>query len=386
MPVLNRIAAFAEDMTAWRQHLHANPELGFACHATADFIVQRLQEFGIDQIETGIAETGLVAVIEGQEPGPVIGLRADMDALPIEEETGLKYGSQVPGRMHACGHDGHVTMLLGAARYLSEARAFRGKAALIFQPAEENGAGGEVMVQEGIMERFGIEQVFAMHNSPGLPEGEIFTTPGPILAAADTIEIWLDGAGGHGALPARSRDPIPGAVALVQALQTIVSRNITAQDELVISVTQIHAGTADNIIPESCYICGTVRSFAPEMRDLAERRCAEIAEGIAAAHNLAARVVYTRGYPATVNTPDEAAFAADVAADVVGEDRVDAEFGRDMGAEDFAYMLEARPGAYLLLGAGEGPSLHNPGFDFNDRITPIGASLFARLVERAQPL
>jgi hippurate hydrolase len=384
MPVVNRIAAFADDMAGWRRHLHARPELGFDCHETARFVVERLQEFGVDRIETGIATSGIVAVIEGQGAGGTIGLRADMDALPIAEATGAAHASRHAGRMHACGHDGHTAMLLGAARYLAETRSFAGRVALIFQPAEENGGGGGVMVDEGVMERFGIERVFALHTAPGLSAGSFHTQPGPALASADTFNIHVTGRGGHGAMPHEAADPIPPALAIGQALDTVTSRNRHARDDLVISLTQVHAGTADNVIPDTAFLQGTVRCFAPEVRDMAERRIGEIVAGQAAAFGVAAALDYERGYPATVNDADAARFAAQVAGEV--SDAVDGEAGREMGAEDFSYMLAARPGAFLFLGQGEGPGLHHPEFDFNDAVAPVGASFFARLVERAQPL
>ena len=386
MPVLNRIAGLAPDMQAWRRHLHQQPELGFDCHETAAFVVERLAEFGITDITTGLAKTGVVAMIDGQGPGPTIGLRADMDALPIEEATGAAHASHVAGKMHACGHDGHTSMLLGAAKYLAETRNFSGRVALIFQPAEEQGGGAGVMCDEGLMERFGIERVFAIHNVPGLEEGRVLTTPGPIMAAVDTAHIYITGRGGHGAMPHETADPIPAAASLVGALQTIVSRNNYALDDLVISVTQIHSGTTDNVIPETAYLSATIRSFDPEVQKMVMRRMEEIVAGHATSYGVEARLDYQVGYPATINDAEAASFVADTAVEVVGEGLVDAQAGREMGAEDFAYMLQERPGAYLFLGAGPGAGLHHPEFDFNDEIAPIGASIFARLVERAQPL
>ena len=386
MPVLNRIADYADDMKRWRRHLHRHPELSFDCHETAAFIVERLHEIGVDEIHTGIARSGIVAILNGQGDGPTIGLRADMDALPIVEITGAEHASAVPGKMHACGHDGHVTMLLGAARYLAETRRFAGRVALIFQPAEEDGGGGEVMVQEGVMDRFGIGQVFGIHNAPNVPFGKFVTTPGPLMAAVDTAHVYVTGKGGHGATPQETVDPIIAAVGMIGALQSIVSRNTAAIDALVISVTQIHSGTASNIIPEEAWFCATIRSFTPHVRELAERRFREIVAGHAAAYNVTARIDYERGYPPTVNHPEETEFAAEVAREVSGKDLVDARADREMGAEDFSYMLEARPGAYLFLGTGPGAGLHHAAYDFNDDAAPIGASFFARLVERAQPL
>ena len=385
MPALNRIADFAPDLTAWRRHLHQHPELGFDCHRTAAFVVARLREFGVDEIHERIGQSGVVAIIAGRGEGPTIGLRADMDALPLTEETGAPWASTELGRMHACGHDGHTTMLLGAARYLAETRNFSGRVALIFQPAEEGGGGADVMVQEGMMERFGIGQVFAMHNNPGQAAGSFTTTPGPIMAAVDTFEIHLRGRGGHGAMPHLTADPIVAAVGLVGAIQTIASRNHYALDDLVVSVTQIHSGSADNIVPDTAYVCGTVRTFAPHVREMVRRRMGQICAGEAQTYEVAIELDYQQGYPATVNDPAATAFAADVAREIAGTAMVDDAAGREMGAEDFSYMLEARPGCYLFLGQGEGPGLHNPRYDFNDEIAPIGASFLARLVERAQP-
>ncbi|RJL18147.1 M20 aminoacylase family protein [Paracoccus siganidrum] len=386
MPVLNRIADFADQMTAWRRHLHQHPELGFDCHRTAGFVAERLREFGVDEIHEGIGRTGIVAIIRGNgEQGPVIGLRADMDALPMDEETGAEWASTVPGRMHACGHDGHTTMLLGAAKYLAETRNFAGSVALIFQPAEEGGGGADAMVREGIMERFGIGQVFAMHNNPGQAAGSFQTTPGPIMAAVDTFEIHLRGRGGHGAMPHLTADPVVAAVAIVSGIQTISSRNHYALDDLALSVTQIHTGSADNIVPETAYICGTVRTFDPDVRQMVRRRMTQICDGQATAYDVQVRLDYQEGYPATVNDPAAAEFAAEVAREIAGEAAVHDNAGRDMGAEDFSYMLQARPGCYLFLGQGEGPGVHNATYDFNDEVAPVGASFFARLVERAQP-
>jgi len=386
MPVLNRIASYAEEMKGWRRHLHMHPELAFECHETAAFIADRLREIGVDEIHEGIAKTGIVALIKGQKDGPVIGLRADMDALPIEETTGAPYASTVKGKMHACGHDGHVTMLLGAAKYLAETRNFAGTVALIFQPAEEDGAGGQAMVQEGIMDRFGIGQVYAIHNAPNLPFGHFDTTPGPYMASVDTAFVYVTGKGGHGANPHECVDPVVAVVGMVSAIQTIIPRNVYALEEAVISVTQIHTGTASNIIPEEAMFCATIRCFKPDVRELLKKRIYEIVEGHALAYGVKARVDYDWGYPATINHEDETEIAAEAARDVVGPDAVLATADRKMGSEDFSYMLEARPGAYLFLGTGPGAGLHHPAFDFNDEAAPVGASFFARLVEKAQPL
>ncbi|WP_373635486.1 M20 aminoacylase family protein [Yoonia sp. SS1-5] len=384
MPVINRIADFSDDMTAWRRHLHARPELRFECHETAAFVADKLRAFGVDEIHEGIATSGIVAIINGQGTGPTIGLRADMDALPMSEITGLEYASTVPDRMHACGHDGHTTMLLGAARYLAETRNFAGRVALIFQPAEEGGGGAEVMVQEGVLDRFEISEVYALHNAPNHPVGSFYTTPGPIMAAVDTFDIHITGKGGHGAMPHETADPIIAAVGMVTAIQTIVSRNHYAQDDLVVSVTQIHTGSADNIIPDKAYVNGTVRTFKPEVQAMVMSRLDDIVAGQAAAYGVRAELVYERGYPATINDPQKATFAAEVAREVSAE--VVDDTGREMGAEDFSYMLQARPGAYLFVGNGESAGLHHPAYDFADETAPAGASFFARLVERSLPL
>jgi len=386
MPVINRIAGLAPRMTEWRRHLHAHPELGFDCHETAAFVAARLREIGVDEIHEGIARSGIVAIIEGQGPGPVVGLRADMDALPILEETGVDHASTIPGKMHACGHDGHTAMLLGAAAYLAETRNFRGKVALIFQPAEENGGGGGVMVAEGIMDRFDIAEVYALHNLPGLDLGRVLTTPGPIMAAVDEFTIDIEGQGGHAALPHEATDPIPAAVSMAQAIQTIVSRSHHALQDLVVSVTQIHSGTANNVIPATAMISGTVRTFDADVQAMVIRRMDEIVAGQAASFGVAARLDYARGDPATINDAACAGFAVTVAAELMGAAMVDGAAGRGMGGEDFSYMLQARPGAYMFLGAGPGAGLHHPAYDFNDEVLPIGASLLARLAERAAPV
>ena len=386
MPVVNRIADYAEDMKTWRRYLHQHPELQFDCHKTAAFVVERLKEFGVDEIHEGIATSGVVAIINGQGDGPTIGLRADMDALPMEETTGLEHASTVKGAMHACGHDGHTTMLLGAARYLAETRKFNGRVALIFQPAEEGGGGAGVMVDEGIMDTFGIGEVFGIHNVPGLDVGHFYSKPGPIMAAVDTFHINIQGRGGHGAYPQETADPIVAAVGIVNAIQTIISRNHDTRDEAVCSVTMINSGSADNVIPDTAYVGGTIRTFIPEVQDLIHSRIREIAAGQAASYNVDAKVEIEVGYPATVNNAEKVDFAAEVAREVSGEAAVDPNTGMEMGAEDFSYMLNARPGAYFFLGQGEGAGLHNPNYDFNDEVSPVGASFFARLVEKSQPL
>jgi hippurate hydrolase len=386
MPIINRIADIAPDMTTWRRHLHTIPELGFDCPKTAAFIKERLEEFGVDEIHDGIAKTGIVAIINGTGEGRTIGLRADFDALPIEEETGVEYVSTHPGKMHACGHDGHTSMLLGAAKYLIETRNFSGRVALIFQPAEEDGGGAQVMCQEGMMDRFDIAEVYGIHNFPGAPFGTFHTTSGPIMAAVDSFTIHIKGRGGHGAMPHETADPVVAACGIVQAIQTIISRNTHSGQERVISVTQIHTGSASNIIPDSAMINGTVRTFDKDTHELIQKRMREIVAGQAASYGVEAELDYEIGYPATINAEAQTEFAAQVAREVVGDANVDANVAKVAGAEDFAYMLEERPGAYLFLGAGEGAGLHHPKFNFNDEVAPIGASFFVQMVETAQPV
>ncbi|AGI68306.1 hippurate hydrolase HipO [Octadecabacter antarcticus 307] len=390
MPVINRIAAFSEDMTQWRRYLHQHPELGQQCQETASFVVDRLRDFGVDEIHEGIAISGVVAIINGRDykegDGPTIGLRADMDALPIAETTGVGWASKNPGKMHACGHDGHTTMLLGAARYLVETRNFKGRVALIFQPAEETGGGAELMVQEGMLARFDIGEVYALHNMPNFPVGQFYTTPGPIMAAVDTFHIDIKGEGGHGAYPHDTRDPIPVALSIAQAMGTIVSRNHRAIDDLVVSVTMIHAGTADNVIPEDAYLGGTVRTFDKGVQAMVQKRMGDIVAGHAAAFNVEATLRYVVGFPATINSPKQTEFAVDVAREVAAEGIVTPDATREMGAEDFAYFLEKIPGAYLFVGNGDTAGLHQPNYDFDDATAPYGASFFARIAERALPL
>ena len=386
MPVINRIAEFQNDMTAWRRHLHANPELGFDTFETSAFVAERLKEFGVDQIETGIGRTGVVGIIQGQGDGPTIGLRADMDALPIQEVRDLEHKSTTDGKMHACGHDGHTTMLLGAARYLAETRNFKGNVALVFQPAEEGGGGGKEMVDEGLITKFGIDQIYALHNWPGVEAGRFHTKAGPIMAAADVFDINITGRGSHAAMPHRSVDPVLVASAITQNLQSIVSRGTDPMDSLVISVTQIHTGTTNNVIPETAYINGTVRTLKKGLNDWVEEEMKRVAESTAQAFGATAELNYVRGYPVTVNDPEAVSFATQVAADLVGAEKVEAKALASLGAEDFSYMLEAQKGAYLFIGQGESAGLHHPEYDFNDEISPIGASFFAKLVETAQPL
>ena len=386
MAILNSIAGFEKDMAEWRRHLHQYPELGRECYKTAEYVTERLKEFGITEIHSGYASSGLVAIIEGKAPGRTIGLRADMDALPIKENTGLSYSSKNEGVMHACGHDGHTAMLLGAARYLAETRNFSGRVALIFQPDEEATGGAKAMVEEGIIEQFLIDEVYALHNIPGHDVGVMYTRSGPIMAGADSFSVEIKGTGGHAAYPHEVKDPIVAALSIAQAFQTIVSRNNIPSDDLVISITQVHSGTTDNVIPEIAYLNGTVRTFDLSVQEMVIERMEKIISGFAMSFEVDAKLNYEKGYPPTINHDDATNFAIEVAKDVCGSDQVLTSVGKEMGAEDFSYMLEKRPGAYLFLGIGEAAGLHNPNYDFNDAAAPVGASFFARLIETALPL
>jgi hippurate hydrolase len=387
MPIVNRFADFQADTAAWRRDFHQHPELMYDVHRTAAAVAERLRAFGVDEVATGIGRTGVVGVIHGRKGagGKVIGLRADMDALPLRETTRLPYASLTDGRMHACGHDGHVAMLLGAARYLAETRNFDGTAVVIFQPAEEGGAGGKAMVADGLMERWNIQQVFGMHNMPGIAPGTFAIRSGAVMASTDDFTIDITGRGGHAAKPHDTVDPVIVGAALVQALQTIVSRSADPVESAVVSVTKFHVGDAYNIIAETAQLAGTVRTLKAEMRDLVEARIRRIVEGIAAAHDARIVLDYDRNYPVTRNHAAETAFAAKVAADVAGASGVDTDTPPVMGGEDFSYMLEARPGAFIFIGNGDSAGLHNPAYDFNDEIIPAGSSYWARLVETALP-
>ncbi len=387
MPIVNRFADFHADIVAWRHDLHEHPELLYDVHRTAASVADRLRDFGVDEVSTGIGRTGVVGVIRGRktQSGKVIGLRADMDALPIAEKTDRPYASTVPGMMHACGHDGHTAMLLGAARYLAETRNFDGTAVVIFQPAEEGGGGGKAMIEDGLLDRWAIQQVYGMHNLPGLPVGRFAMRPGPIMASTDEFTITIAGRDGHAARPHMTIDPIVVGAEMVVALQTIVSRNVDPLDAAVVSVTRFHAGTAYNVIPETAEIAGTVRCLSGAVRDLAERRIGEIARGIAAAHGAGISLFYDRNYPITVNDPAAVGFAAGIAAGVAGEANVATDAPPLLAGEDFSYMLEQRPGAFVFIGNGDSAGLHSAGYDFNDEIIPLGCSYWARLVETAMP-
>jgi hippurate hydrolase len=385
MPINNRIADLAPEIAQWRRDIHAHPELLFDVHRTAATVTEKLKSFGCDEVVGGLGRTGVVGVIRGKagSGSRVIGLRADMDALPITEDTGLPYTSTVPGKMHACGHDGHTAMLLGAARYLAETRNFSGTAVVIFQPAEEGGGGGREMVKDGLMDRFKIEEVYGMHNYPGLPLGEFAIRSGPMMAAADRIYIDIEGLGGHAARPHVSIDTVLVGAQIINQLQSIVSRNVDPLEAAVVSITQFHAGTADNIIPQTGRLSGTARSLTPEVRDTLEKRLHEVVEGTAKLYGAKAKLVYKRDYPVTRNHERQTAFATEIAAEVVGRNRVDAATPPVMGAEDFSFMLEARPGAFIFVGNGDSAGLHHPAYDFNDELIPVGTSYWVRLVETA---
>jgi hippurate hydrolase len=388
MAIINRIGEFQQEMTAWRRDFHAHPELGFQETRTSGIVAEKLRDFGFDEVHTGIAKTGVVGVLRAGGGADTIGLRADMDALPIEEATALPHASTNAGKMHACGHDGHTTMLLGAARYLAETRNFSGTAYFIFQPAEEGEGGGRAMVEEGLFERFPMRHVYGMHNWPGRPVGSFAMRVGPIMAATDQFVIDIKGKGGHAAAPHLCRDPLIAAAQIVSAMQTIVARSADPVEHGVVSVTQIHGGDALNVIPEAAQLAGTARSFTPAIRQLLEDRIGVIARQVAIALQVEAEVDYRRGYPATVNSEVETGLAADVAAEIAGDDKVDSATPPVMGGEDFAYMLEKKPGSYIFIGNGgdeNTPMLHNPGYDFNDETLPHGASYWAKLVERLMP-
>ena len=381
MPIINRLSDYLPDIVEWRRDIHRNPELLYEVHRTAGSVADKLIQFGVDEVATGVGRTGVVGVIRGRSGGRVIGLRADMDALPIEEETGLPYASSTPGHMHACGHDGHTAMLLGAARYLAETRNFSGTAIVIFQPAEEGGAGGKAMLDDGLMERFAIEEVYGIHNLPGLAIGEFAIRSGALMASTDDFEIEIKGDGGHAAQPHKVIDPILAGASLVQALQTIVSRAVDPLEAAVVSVTQFHAGTTTNVIPPTARIAGTVRALRSEIRDLLERRLRAISNGIAEAQGAEILIDFQRKYPVTVNHDDQTSFAISAAANVAGDSKVDRDTPPVMGAEDFSFMLAARPGAFIFLGNGDSAGLHSPEYDFNDEAIPFGVSYWIRLVE-----
>ena len=385
MPIINRIAEFQTDMTAWRRDIHAHPETAFEEQRTSDIVARTLQELGIE-VHCGLAGTGVVGTVRGnrQDNGRAIGLRADMDALNLDEKNTFDHRSVHPGKMHACGHDGHTTMLLGAARYLAETRNFAGTVHFIFQPAEEGAAGGRVMIEDGLFERFPVEAVFGMHNLPGLPVGNFAINSGAMLAAMDNFEITVKGRGAHAGMPHLGIDPVVVAAQIITALQTIVSRITDPLESVVVSVTWVEAGAAYNVIPDEAVLRGTVRTLSQAVRAEMEPRMRSLAEGIAGAAGAAIDMRYDHGYPPTINSPAEAELSARIAAAVVGEDNVDRDFAPLMGSEDFSFMLQEKPGAYLFVGNGPGEGgcmLHNPHYDFNDEVLNIGASYWVQLVE-----
>jgi hippurate hydrolase len=384
VPIINRIADFHADMTAWRHDIHAHPETAFEEHRTSEIVAGKLEEFGIE-VHRGLAGTGVVGTLRGMHPGAGrIALRADMDALHVHEKNGFAHASKHEGRMHACGHDGHTTMLLGAARYLAETRNFAGTVHFVFQPAEENEGGGRAMVEQGLFETFPADAVFGMHNWPGLPAGQFAVRPGPMMASFDIFEITVTGQGAHAAMPHTGIDPVVAAAQVVTALQTIASRNVHPLESAVVSVTQIHGGDTWNVIPNEVVLRGTVRTFKPEVQDAIEPAMRRIADNVCAALGASAAMRYERRYPATINTDAETEIAAEVLADLVGLPNVRRDQLPSMGSEDFAFMLQAKPGSYIWIGNGPaegGAMLHNPNYDFNDEILPLGASYWARLVE-----
>jgi len=385
MPIVNRVADLHSDIQAWRRDIHQYPELLYDTLRTSSFVADRLREFGCDEVATGLGKTGVVGVIKGKKPAghgdvKVIGLRADMDALPIEEATGLPYASKTPGLMHACGHDGHTAMLLGAARYLAETRNFSGDAVVIFQPAEEGGAGAKAMIDDGLMDRFGIDQVYGMHNGPGIPIGSFAIRPGPVMAATDSIDITIEGHGGHAARPHKCIDSVLVGAQIINALQQVVARSLDPLDSAVLSMCEFHAGNARNVIPQTAELRGTVRTLTPEARLLVEKRVREIVAGVAQITGAKIDLGYERGYPVTVNHAAQTNIARKIAAEVAGEGNVE-EMPPLMGAEDFSYMLQARPGAFIFCGNGNSAGLHHPAYDFNDEAILYGTSFWIKLVE-----
>jgi amidohydrolase len=386
-----RLTALQGELTAFRRDLHAHPEIGFEEHRTAERIAHALRFAGVDEVHTGIGRTGVVGIVKGRRcgSGRAIGLRADMDALPMKEENDFPWRSTTGGLMHGCGHDGHVAMLIGAARHLAAARDFDGTAVLIFQPGEEGFAGAKAMIDDGLFDRFPVDAVYAMHNWPSLPPGTIGIADGAMMAAADRVEICVTGRGGHGAHPDMAVDPVLVAAHIVTAAQSLVSRNVAPADSAVVSLCGIHAGDlgAMSVIPRQAKLVGTVRTFRRPVQDMIEERLGRLVESVAIGFGASATLAYQRIYPATINTPDEARFAGDVAAALVGEDRVVRDLAPSMGAEDFSFMLQMKPGAYLRIGqgGGDGCFLHSSRYDFNDDILPLGSALMATLVERSMP-
>jgi hippurate hydrolase len=385
MPIVNRIADLQGEITAWRHDLHAHPELLYDVQRTAATVAEKLKSFGCDEVVPGLGRTGVVGVIRGRkgQSDKVIGLRADMDALPIEEANDLPYRSTAPGKMHACGHDGHTAMLLGAARYLAETRNFAGTAVVIFQPAEEGGAGAKAMLDDGLVQRFGLGEVYGMHNYPGMPVGQFGIRAGPMMAATDAVIIDVEGVGGHAARPHLGVDSVLVAAQIINNIQSIVSRNIDPLKSAVVSICMFQAGTTDNVIPQTVQLRGTARSLAPEIRDLVEKRLHQVVEGTAAAYGAKAKLTYRRNYPVLVNHERETTYAAQVATEIAGGKHVDTALPPMMGGEDFSFMLNARPGAFIWVGNGDSAGLHHPSYNFNDEVIPFGTSYWVKLVETA---
>lgn len=375
------ILRLKQEMIQWRHHIHSYPETAFEEHNTTAFIIEKLRSFGIDELYTEFAPTGVVAIIKGNKAGKWIGLRADIDALDIIEDNQIDYCSKIKGKMHACGHDGHTAMLLGTAKYLASHRDFAGTVVVIFQPAEENEGGGRVMVERGLFDRFPIEEIYGLHNQPNMAFGEFYIRKGPFMAAYDVFDIKIVGKGAHAAGPHNGYDTIVTSTQVVNSLQTIVSRNINPIDSIVISVTQIHSGDTWNVLPQEAVIRGTVRTFKPAVQDLAEQRIKEIAQGIANTFHATAQVNYQRRYPTTVNHEYATDLALDAAIALVGNDKVHCDIPPSMGSEDFAFMLQVKPGAYIWLGTGPGANLHHPQFNFNDEILTTGVAYFVKLVK-----
>ena len=387
MPIVNRAADLQPEIQAWRREIHQHPELGYEEKRTSAFVAERLRQFGCDEVVTGLGGTGVVGLIKGRKPGGkgdvrTIGLRADMDALPIEEATGLPYASKTSGKMHACGHDGHTAMLLGAARYLAETRNFAGDAVVIFQPAEEGGFGAEAMIKDGLFDRFAIDQVYGMHNGPGIPVGAFAIRPGPIMASTDAVNIHIEGRGGHAARPHLSIDSVMVGAQLITALQSIVSRSVDPLEAAVVSMCEFHAGNARNVIPQTAEIRGTVRTLTPEVRALVGKRVREVVEGVARMTGAKIDLEYEPGYPVVNNHPAQTDFAIGVAKEIAGNANV-SEMPPMMGGEDFAYMLEKRPGAFIFCGNGNSAGLHHPAYNFNDEAIVFGTSYWIKLVENA---
>lgn len=388
MPLVNRFADLLPEITEWRRDLHENPELLFDVHRTAGIVADKLREFGCDEVVEGIGRTGVVGIINGKHSNSdnVIGLRADMDALPIHETSGVDHASKTDGKMHACGHDGHTAMLLGAAKYLCETRNFNGRVAVIFQPAEEGGGGGDEMVKDGMMERFNIREIYGMHNWPGMDIGKFAIRPGPLMAAADQFDIVITGKGGHAAAPHKGIDPTVTASQLMLSLQSVVSRNVDPLENAVVSVTSFNTDTISyNVIPQTVTLKGTVRTLSTEVRDRVKERMETLVEHTAKAMDATATFDYHYGYPVSVNSEQQTDFAAGIATKVSGPDNVDANVAPVMGAEDFSYMLQARPGAFIFMGNGDTALLHHPDYDFNDDAIPHGCSYWVQLVEEAMP-